>query len=660
MGGLVHKPIIRMNFAAFAVASYLLLTTSVALTGCGAGSQDTTGSSGTASQTATSLAIATDKTSIKSNNSDAATITVTAASSGNVVAPGVIVNFSADSGSLSANSATTDENGQAVVTIKSGGTSQTNRIITVAATADGLPAPVLIPIQVNGSSVSLATSNSVLVAGGTSATLTVTAVNANNVGVYNTAVALTVSPAGAVTLSPASGTTDATGQLGVSVSGITSGSAIVSVSALGATATQNYTISASGTEFKVTSPSADPAPLTTVTGSLAFTIQVGTAPITSVRLSSTIGTWTGCANGTGTSVCTVLASTPTATLVSNEAGLANVQVDGLDANGTSLVTDARIVAITSAASAANNITVQANVSVIPPSSGDTTNSANITATVRDANAQPVGNVPVVFTIIDSTGGGESLSPVLALSSDGTNVNVPLPGQAKTTFTSGSLPSGSNGIGIKATVVGTNISDTTRLNVGGTAGSIFIGRASKITVPDILTYALPMAALVADSNGNPVPGAVVSLSVWPDSYTTGSYYRITPITPSNTGTRYCATTTAGISQTTNTIGGGPIATFANEDINENLILDVGEDANGDGLLTPPNSSAGQLPTTVTADSNGIVHFDLTYLKQSAIWISVRLRARAFVQGSESTSSFTFSLPAEVSDVESCSLPDSPFQ
>lgn len=342
------------------------------------------------------------------------------------------------------------------------------------------------------------------------------------------------------------------------------------------------------------------------------------------------------------------------------AGLANVQVEGLDAGGNTLVTDAHMVAITSAATTATSITVQANVSVIPPSSGGTANSATITATVRDVNAQPVGNVPVVFTLANPTGGGETLTPVLAMTSDGASPNLPTLGQAKSTFTSGSLPSGANGVGITATVVGTTISDTTRVNIGGTAGSIFIGMASKITVPTIMTYALPMSLLVADSNGNPVPGAIVSLSIWPSAYTTGGYYRVTPITPSGPGTLYCAIGIAGISPTLNTIGGGPLFTYDNEDGNENLILDAGEDTNLDGLLTPPNSSSGVLPTTVTTDSNGIAHFDLTYLKQSAIWITVRVRARAFVQGSESTSSFIFTLPAEVTDVESCALPDSPFQ
>ncbi|MDH4215550.1 MAG: Ig-like domain-containing protein [Gallionella sp.] len=614
------------------------------------------------------LTIATSKAILKSDNSESATITATALSSGNVVIPGITINFSADGGSLGAPSAVTDANGQASVTISSGSSNQSNRTVTVSASASGVATPVLTPIQIVGSSVTLSTAATVLIAGGASTTLTVTAANAGNVGVFNAPVTFSVSPPGAATLTPASGNTDGAGRLTVTVTGITSGSVTVTASALGATATQTYTVSASGSEFKITSPSASPAPLTAVTGSLPFTVQVGASGAVNVRFSSTIGTWTGCASGTGTAVCTVAASSPTATLISAAAGLANVQVEGLNGNGAVLVTDTRAVAITSAAVSAASIIVQANVSVIPPSSGDTANTAAITATVRDINGQPIGNVPVVFTLVDSTGGGETLSPVLAFTSDGTNPSLPL-GQAKTTFTSGSLPSGEKGVGITATVVGTALANTTRVNIGGTAGSIFIGMASKITVPSIVTYALPMALLVADSNGNPVPGATISLSVWPSRYRTGGYYRITPfttttdpatgITTTTSGTLYCATNVTGIDPATNFIQGGPLLNRVNEDANENLILEAGEDTNGDGLLTPPNSSAGVLPTTVTADSSGIANFNLTYLKQSASWVTVRMRARALVQGSESTSSFTFTLPAEVTDVSSCSLPDSPF-
>jgi hypothetical protein len=650
----------QANTLTTGIFAALLATALTLLSGCGAGSSDTPSSTPSSSDIQVStLSIATDKTTLKSDGTEYASITVTALSHGNIIAPGVPVQFSANDGSLSASTITTDANGIAKVTINSGNINQGNRTITVSATANGIGSPVMVPIQIAGSSISLTSTNSALVAGGTTTTLSATARNAGNVGVYNTLVSFSVSPSGSLAITPASGYTDSSGRISVAIAGITSGTSTVTATALGTQATTSYSVSASGSEFKITSPIDNPSPLTAITGSIQFDVQVGLSGATNIRFSSTLGSWTGCSTGNGTSVCTVPASLHVATLTSNTAGLATIQADGLDANGAVVATDAHSVAITSAASTAASIIVQSNVSVVPPSSGNTSNSASITGSVRDSQGQPVGNVPVVFTLENPTGGGESLSPVLAMTSDGSANNLLLPGQVKTTFTSGALPSGANGIGIKASIVGTNISDTAYVNVGGTAGSIFIGMASKITAPDILTYALPMSVLVADSNGNPVSGAVVSLSVWPAYYTTGGYYRITPIIAGNPGTKYCAIDKLGVYPALNTIEGGPDASFDNEDTNENLILDAGEDLNADGMLTPPNASAGLVPPPVTTDNSGIAKFDLTYLKQSAMWIGVRVRARAFVQGTESTSSFTFTLPAEVTDVQTCSLPDSPF-
>ncbi len=53
------------------------------------------------------------------------------------------------------------------------------------------------------------------------------------------------------------------------------------------------------------------------------------------------------------------------------------------------------------------------------------------------------------------------------------------------------------------------------------------------------------------------------------------------------------------------------TCQSEDVNNNGILDQGEDFNADGQLTPGNVAS--VPRTVQADENGIATFDLTYTK-----------------------------------------------
>lgn len=596
------------------------------------------------------------------------------------VQPTTVTATTSKGGTLSSpGSCTTGASGQCTITVTSGSVDHSNRTISVIASSPGVTSPstgsISIPIQISGSSVSL-NGTTGLTSGGASTTLTVLATNANGGAVYNTLVTLadttTLPNTGAVSIVPASGYTNSSGQLVVNVSGTTSGTATVTATALGATVSQNYTVSATGSEFKITSPSANPAALTTyispaapagtcpATGCqlLPFTVQTGTAQITQVRLSSTIGTWSACTGGAtvNTSVCTlpvVPPATATATLSSTVAGEASVQVDGLDSSGKVLVSDSRKVAISSATAAA--ISLQSNVSVLQPSSGTINNSTTVTATVRDASNHPVGNSSVAFSLVNPPGGGETVSPALVLSSDGVTSTDPI-GEAKTTFTSGSL---SGQLTVRGRVVGsgsgtcpadggTDICADTVINIGGTAASIVIGQGTTISDDTTHTsYSLPMSLLVNDGNGNPLKNAVVSLSSWPVEFYTGN------IVWDSAKSKCIITIDAG---------------FPNEDKNKNLILNTGEDLSTvadmnaaqiypavtntatyivDGILTPPSSSSGSLPATVTTDSNGLATFNLIYLKQSAVWIKTQITARTSVQGTESTSSVSFDLsPAAV--------------
>jgi hypothetical protein len=173
----------------------------------------------------------------------------------------------------------------------------------------------------------------------------------------------------------------------------------------------------------------------------------------------------------------------------------------------------------------------------------------------------------------------------------------------------------------------------------------------------------VSLLVADSNGNPQNNQIVTLSLWPVAWSTGS----APCTRDPDGEVWDGTySLSGFPNWVAGVGG----TFYNEDINGNLNLDevssgVAEDgyrkyyggssavvATGtlDGLLTPVNSAAGSIPPSVTTDVNGLANFDLTYLKSSAIWTHVRIRASTVVQGTETVSQRIFALPALKADVD----------
>ncbi|RZB30229.1 MAG: hypothetical protein SRB1_02509 [Desulfobacteraceae bacterium Eth-SRB1] len=196
-------------------------------------------------------------------------------------------------------------------------------------------------------------------------------------------------------------------------------------------------------------------------------------------------------------------------------------------------------------------------------------------------------------------------------------------------------------GVTVTITAVSSALDPGITIGGTAGSVVIGRGSEITVLNATSYALPMSVLVADSNGNAVSGAVVSLSAWPAQYSSGTWYDEDPEPDSEKFVPYIS------------------GTFDNEDLNENTFLDPGEDTSGDGLLTPPNSAAGTLPATVTTGENGVANFDLVYLKDHANWIRDRIMASRFVLGTETTSSIIFRLPYALEEGEAGDLNDSPY-
>ena len=504
--------------------------------------------------TAATLSIATSASSLKSDNLSSATITVTALNSSNAVVPGISISFSSSGGALSAGPWTTNASGQATVTVTSGAADRSNRTITITATSPGASS-VSIPIQITGSSVTLTPQATVLVSGAspTSTTLTVTATDALNAAVFNTAVSLAVSGSGSVTLSPTSGVTNNQGKLAVTVTGLTSGTATVTATALGATGTQNFTISASGSEFKISSPVSNPVALVTNTGSLPFVVQAGSAVISDIRLSTTIGTWSECPTGTvvptPTSVCDVPVATPTATLKSTLAGVASVQVDGCSNAGCTtvlgvpnvvVVSDSRKVAMASTTAA--SISVQSSVNILQPSSGGTINSANITATVRDAGGQPVGNNPVVFSLMNPTGGGETISPTVVLSSDGIASVDPI-GQAKAVFTSGSTPTAAGGVTILGMVVGGN-----NICAASITGSI---NATTLTVTSVTSGVLATGQTITGGTiaGSTIitgqltgiPGGVGTYSV-----NTSQVVASTPITTN--GTAICGTTAINIGGT----------------------------------------------------------------------------------------------------------------
>lgn len=624
--------------------------------GGSSGSSTTPTTPTTTTKPVASILLTATPSKIKSDGSDSTTLTATALDADHAAVSKAEISFKADSGALSAGTVTAGTDGKATVTYTAGSADPTSRTATVTAGVGTVTQQI--PIIITGATVAVATSTSNLTVGGATATLTVTLKDASNSPLTNTTVSLASAGTGSVSLSPETGKTDNKGQFISTISGATPGTAQVTVSAAGEKATSSdFTITATpGAAFSIIS---HPSKKAAASLGVPVTVEVQAPSAKRVTFVSSLGSW----DGTGNSITKVVSSgSASANLTASSAGIATVQI--YDADKPSTV-DTMTVAFTASLASASKITIQATPTVVPQSTGGTSGVSTLIATVTDASGNPVGDAPVAFEIIKNTGGGETISPAVILTAS-TAGNQVL-GQANAIFTSGSLPSTTGGVVIRASVVGSSLKTGTSpsgndasLTIGGTAGSVSIGRATVIKQgTDNAYYILPMSVVVADSNGNAVAGAKVSLSAFPIAFNAG-------------GVACRQATTTGVPRTAEQNAG---VDYFNEDADEDQVLDAGEDGvrktypakiteatpgTPDGQLTPPNSASGTLPPTVTTDANGVTTFNLTYTKSSALWISTRIRASVIVLGTETVGETVFRLPAEDSDLSPCRIPDSPYQ
>jgi hypothetical protein len=305
------------------------------------------------------------------------------------------------------------------------------------------------------------------------------------------------------------------------------------------------------------------------------------------------------------------------------------------------VIDSVSVTMSAPASSAAGISIQASSTVVASSGGGLFNSVDVSAQVIDGSGNPVGSAAVVFSMTDTPGGGEKLSPSVAFTDSS--------GTAKTTFTSGSLSTTGSGLTITAALLtpsgpSPSILDSIKIVIGGTAGSVVVGESTTISsIASDTTYQLPMSVLVSDSNGSPVPGAIVTINLWPYYYHVGNcIYGVFPEEP--TSPFNCTA-------------------YPNEDdfygpgnvFYRNQFLDLGEDdnpigGNNDGQLTPVNSSSGNMPQSVTTGENGVGTFDWTYLKTYAGFVTAEIKVSTEVQGSETTTTVLRLLRPLKDDVE----------
>ncbi|MCP5327662.1 MAG: Ig-like domain-containing protein [Sinobacteraceae bacterium] len=558
-----------------------------------------------------SLTLTTSTPTLPSDGSNPATITALVQDTSNRYLAGVPVVFTTTSGGLTINESSTTASGIATATLSTPG-NKTNRTITVTAAAGGLTRTV--DINVVGSQL-LFQGADALVLGATSP-YTVRLVDSANNGIPSTA--LTVSSANGNTLSASSLTTDGTGTATFNVTVTANGNDTLTVSGLGLTA--NHPVSVNSDSFAFVTP-ADLAevPLNTPT-SITVRWMQGSNPVSGqqVTVNSTRGTITGSpatTNGSGEA---------TVTIISTNAGIANITAN---AGSASAQRSVEFVAM-----AAASIDAQASTATVGIGEQST-----ITAVVRDAAGNLVKNKTVNFSLTDVSGG------TLSLASATTNSQ----GRAQTVYTAGSSVSGFDEVQITASVADSPgvTPSTVRLTVARKEVFISLGTGNTIEEPNEAQYRIRFQISVTDANGNGVANVPVTTSVLTERYLKGR--------------RRFDSTWANYE--------APVYVCQDEDTlvpasARNGVLDPGEDVNGNDRLDVGNIALVS-PAQAMTNAQGFVIVDVLYPQDTAYWADVTLEARAGVQGTEFRRSSTFRLPGSTTDFSSATVappgPVSPF-
>lgn len=566
---------------------------------------DDTGSGTDAS--ADSITLLASSTQMGSSGNDAVTITAIIKDDNNNLLPGVTVAFTSNSGSLAVTQATTDDSGQAIATLGPGG-DFTNRTITVTATVGSLSETV--DVSVTGTSLAISGENSATLGGTT--TLIITLTDSDDVPIPGMTVSVSSSLGN--TLSAATLTTSSSGQATVNVTAVNAGADVITVSAQGATVTHNLTIS--GDQFQMTAPAigAD-IDLGTCEQIQVSWLQGGAAVVGSaVSFSATRGTLFSDA------ACTVAATSSN----TNGSGVATIYVSSSNAGPSTLTafvsggpTTSRSVNFVATTPA--SIALQASPASIGPNDGSQTTQqqSTITAVVRDASNNLVKGKVIRFSIFQDNSGG-TLTTATATTDD--------LGRASTTYVSSAATTAQDGVIIRATVdENPAINTIVSLTVSQSALFVRLGTGNIIEEVGVTQYDKKYTVMVTDAGGNAVQGASITVSLNPVGYGKGNYV--------DCAGNWCASYAA---------------TCPSEDLNENGILDSGEDANGNSQLTPGNVVS--VPSSVTTGADGTFEFSVIYPETYANWVQVQLSASTSVAGTESIDTVTFWLSASADDMD----------
>lgn len=412
---------------------------------------------------------------------------------------------------------------------------------------------------------------------------------------------------------PITSTTDTTGQASgnISIGGNKANRNITATITIGSQ-TGTAVIAVTGSQISLTPLPATPSPGGSVDVAVKATDANGAGVAgATVQLGGTLGfTQSVSTDSLGNATVTLNAAPSVeGTYTVTAAGLGVTSTRDVQVVGTgSGIADA-IGVISTASLAINPNSISPNVA------GETTNRASIKAVFQNASNQAIQNVRVRFEIVPpGLGSGEQISTgVTTLFSDSSGV-------VTADYIAGTRTSPTNGVIIRACYGSTDASIagglcpnsvTATLTVAGQPLSITLGDNNELAKgSNNLTYIKKFDVAVADAAGNAVANAIVSASVDITLFSKGLF-------------------------------AGPRIWCANEDTNRNGFLDVGEDVDSNGVLSPRKADVIlSFLGSNTTGTNGRATIQVEYPQNVATWLDYSVRVTTNVAGSEGTAVKSF--------------------
>lgn len=603
------------------------------------------------------LNLSASKLTLDTNGTDKIDFTVYAKDANSAAASNATISVASTGGFLSANSVTTDATGQATFALGVGD-EKDNRQISVTLTAGTVVKAQTITIS--GTTLSLLASETVTTPNdATPIELTATLRDAAGQPISDATISFTsvsnntfTPSSGYVFTSGSTGKTDSAGLFKVKYTGTNTGVDTVAVASAGATGNVSLTSNSVSMAFFGFTVPANPVTQLNVNTLQNLTVKWlaadGAPKVGEVLTFYTTKGYFGNADTTMTTATTDASGLATLTGIFNTGGIAGPGIiEVYDVNFAQKATLTLDIRATTPAS----INLQVSPGVIPVSTINTTSTATLKATVRDANNQAVAGKVVGFSIFAGPGAGEFLSPVTAITDSG--------GIATSTFTSGSQSSAQDGVEVRATVAGITAPATAKMTIAQSAAIITIGTTNKLGKIGDTGYVQEFTVLVTDSSGGAVEGAIVSLSLVPLRFYTGAPQTHTGVFLSEDKNRnYILDTDEVCPQELNPLNlkeatGRYWQSGTADNFSIIVAPDVDPACTSNGRLDP--GAVASIDSRVTTGIDGMGIFKVYYPKSFGSWVDVEITATSDVSGTNANAKIEYFLNVVEGDLPYLSSP-----